>query len=245
MVAGATSNLPAKMKNILVIGASGNVGQGVCLALLAAGHRVIASSRSAQKLAALKNMLAACGRIEMLTGSVASDAEANELCRGAIRLAGTLDAVVTSINTPIDIKPLLQFGTDEFAEQLRGNLVVHFTAARTFIPAIANGGTYLAIGGGMADIVVPTYGIASTVQGGLRNMLRMIAREGRGGPVNIRELLLCSFITPLPDGDKEHPDWLTGGECGRHALAVIEEPARFPGPILALRSKHQVGQPEQ
>lgn len=232
------------MKNILVIGANGNVGRGVCSALLSAGHRVIASGRSRQKLAALKDALLSCGQIETLVGSVASDAKANELCRKAMRLAGTLDAVVTSINMPIHTKPLSQFDSNEFAEQLRGNLVVHFTAARTFIPSIADGGTYLAIGGGMADVVIPGYGIASTVQGGLRNMMRMIARESRGGPVNIRELLLCSMITPLPDGDKDHPDWLTGLECGRHARAVIEEPARFPGPILALRSRQQVGQPE-
>lgn len=232
------------MKNILVIGANGTVGRGVCSALLAAGHSVIASGRSEQKLAVLKDALLPCGQIETLAGSVASDAQANELCREAMCLAGTLDAVVTSINTPIHTKPLSQFDSNEFAEQLRDNLVVHFTAARTFIPTIANGGTYLAIGGGMADVVVPGYGVMSTVQGGLRNMLRMFAREGRGGPVNIRELLVCSMITPLPDGDKDHPDWLTGLECGRHVLAVIEEPTRFPGPILALGSRQQIGQPE-
>lgn len=63
------------MKSALIIGASGDVGFGITGALLDAGHRVIASSRSPDHAAHLKFKIGACGKLETLTGSVATDAD--------------------------------------------------------------------------------------------------------------------------------------------------------------------------
>ena len=232
------------MKNILVIGATGDVGQGICVALLDAGCRVIGSSRSAQNLDALKKRISSHGSMDILPGSVATEAEATALCDAAKTLAGTLDGVVTSVNSRVGKLPLIQRKPDEIAAHLQGNLIPHFIAARTFIPAIVDGGMYLAIGGGMADMIVPGNGLSTITQGAQRNMLRMIAREARGGPVKIRELLLYSHITGESNRIGADPAWFTDEECGRHVVAVLNQPDLFPGPVLALKSREQVGKPE-
>lgn len=234
------------MKNVLLIGATGDVGQGICAVLMRAGFRVIGASRNPQNLAALKARLARLGEMETLVGTVATEAGAIALREAALKLTGSLDVVVTTVNTGKGepALPLLQLSAEQVEAQLRGNLIPHFVAAKTFIPALVEGGVYLSIGGGMADIIVPGSGVASMAQAAQRNMLRMISREGRGGPVHVRELLLYSVIAGESNRAQADPAWFTDEECGRHVLAVISQPEVFKGPILALKSKQQVGQPE-
>jgi NAD(P)-dependent dehydrogenase (short-subunit alcohol dehydrogenase family) len=233
------------MKSVLVIGATGDVGQGVCGELLHAGWRVIAAGRTAAKLEALKQRIAAKGKLEYVTGDVSTESGAAALRDAALKLAGTLDAVVTTVNpdktAPV---PILERSADELTELLRGNIVAHFIAAKTFIPVIAKGGMYLSIGGGMADFIVPGMGVTNICQAGQRNLFRIIAREARGGPVQIRELLLVSMIAGESNRANAEPSWLTDEDCGRHVAAVLAQPDVFAGPILAVRSREQVGKPE-
>ena len=236
------------MQTVLIIGATGDVGRGICTVLLEAGYHVIAASRGGPRLTELRNGLAARasgGRLDILEGSVESEARAAQFRDAALKLAdGNLHAVVASINGPTTIKPLLESSTEELTGVINANLVSHFIAAKTFIPAIAKGGMYMSIGGGMTDFVVPGYGMVSTCQGAQRNMFRMISREARGGPVAVRELLLYSMIAGESKRDKAEASWLTDEDCGRHVLAVLRDPQAFAGPILALRSREQVGKPE-
>jgi len=244
-VGRSTLNEGKQMKNIVVIGATGDVGAGIVTELLKSGHRVVASSRGAAKLDALKSTLATHGRLEAVAGSVASESEARALLEGVRRCVDRIDAVVSCFNMPITNMPLLQRSADDLADELKGNLVAHFAAAKVFIPAVAQGGIYLAIGGGKADIIVPGSGVMAICQAGQRNMFRMIARENRGGPVLIRELILYSTIAGASNRDKAEPSWITAEEAGRHVLAVLADPATFAGPILALKSRAQVGSPEE
>ncbi len=232
------------MKNVLVIGATGDVGQGICAALLDSGYRVIGAGRSLEKLDALKKRLLSHGSMAILPGSVSTEADAKLLCNAAKQMIETLDCVITSVNLKLGRMPLLQRNPEDLSTHLQGNLIPHFIAAKTFIPSITDGGTYLAIGGGMADMIVPGNGLATIAQAGQRNMLRMIAREARGGPVQIRELLLYSPITGESNRVGADPAWFTDDECGRHVVAVLSQPDLYPGPILALKSKDQVGKPE-
>lgn len=233
------------MKNVLVIGATGDVGQGVCGELMQAGWRVIAAGRSAPKLEALKSRLAAQGNLEYVTGDVSTESGAAAMRDAALKLAGTLDAVVTTVNPEKTAPaPIMERTADELTELLRANIVAHFIAAKTFIPVIAKGGMYLSIGGGMADFIVPGMGVTNICQAGQRNLFRILAREARGGPVHIRELLLVSMIAGESNRSKAEPTWLTDQDCGRHVAAVLAQPEVFAGPILAVRSREQVGKPE-
>ncbi len=126
---------------------------------------------------------------------------------------------------------------------LNDNLISHFAAAKTFIPVLAPGGTYLSIGGGTADFIMPGMGQLSIGQAALRMMIRAIAGDHRGAATHVHELIIASMV----NGEKRRavaaPDWLTEIEVGEHVATIIADPASFPGPILTLKSRDQVGRP--
>ena len=77
--AQADGSTRARSKAVCVLGASGNVGNAVVHELIAAGHRVVAVSRSAKKLESIRTSLASTNRIEIVEGDVSSDSLASEL----------------------------------------------------------------------------------------------------------------------------------------------------------------------
>jgi NAD(P)-dependent dehydrogenase (short-subunit alcohol dehydrogenase family) len=232
------------MKNVLVIGATGDVGQGICQVLMSAGHRVVGVSRNRSNLDSVRKRLESVGALECIEGSVESVGAAKMLCDRALAHMGHFDCVVTTVNSKMGKMPLIERQPEELVKNLQGNLVPHFVAAKVFIPAVKEGGIYLSIGGGMADFIVPGNGLSAVSQAAQRNMIRMIAREARGGPVLIKELLLYSHITGESNRVGADPAWFTDEECGRHVLAVITDPDTFSGTVLALKSREQVGLPE-
>jgi len=226
----------------VVIGATGTVGSGIVRQLGGAGWQVIAIARDAAKLDALKS----CMRdVQTLSGSVASDAQAIELAARVRAAAPRIDAVVTSINTPPAQMRLLDIRAGQLAEVIDGNLVSHHIAARAFIPLLAAHGRYVGIGGGMADFTVAGVGPTSMCQAALRNMFRFFALETEEQNVSVVELMLFSHIVDPADDATANPREIRADEVGEHLRAVLERPDEFIGPILALKSRRQIGQPER
>jgi len=228
-------------KNIAVIGAAGDVGQGVVDQLLQAGHRVIAVGRNAEKLENLSARLTARGQLDIVVGSVENEATAAALLAQIRELAPQLDGVVVSVNAPLEIKPLVDVDSTQLTQVLQANLVTHLVAAKTFVPALAPAGIYLGIGGGMADLIMPGFGMNSICQAAQRNMYRALAEELKDRGVRVQELMLYSMIAGASNRDKAHPKWITDDDVGRHVVAVIDNPAWFPEPIITLKSRKDAG----
>jgi NAD(P)-dependent dehydrogenase (short-subunit alcohol dehydrogenase family) len=244
------------MATVLVIGGTGDVGQGIVSVFLKAGYRVIAASRGEERLRGLAQRLGSPAALRTLRGSVEDEATAAALL-AAIREDGdSLDAVITTVSAPMKSGVLLfERSADELTDVLRGNLISHFVAAKTFIPAIAKGGVYLSIGGGLADFVRPGFGHHSMAQAALRMMLRTLAVELSDRPVVVRELLIASMVNgesrrSAPSAPRmgsrgiAQPDGVTDLDVGEHVRAILERPHEFPDLIQTLRSRQQVGLPE-
>ncbi len=232
------------MKTVLVIGASGDVGQGIMASLARAGCRVVAAGRNPGRLQAVIGRLELGAQVTTATGSVEDEAHAAELLARVNDVAPVLDAVVVSVNEPTRATPLFGMDTALLAGTLAANLLTHLAAARTFIPAVAEDGVYLGIGGGMADFIAPGLGHVSVAQAGLRNLYRALAAELKERRVAIRELIVASMVNGESKRGIADPRWLTELEIGDHVRAILDAPAQFPGPVLTLRSRKQVGQPE-
>ena len=56
--------------------------------------------------------------------------------------------------------------------------------------------------------------------------------------------MVVSMVNGESKRDRAEPDWLTDVEVGRHVCAILDAPGAFPGPILQLKSRDQVGRPE-
>lgn len=231
------------MKKVAVVGATGDVGQGIVTELLVAGHSVVAVGRSDEKLSKLKAAFPDAA-LTVQQGSVESRATGEELAQ-ALAKSGRPDVIIVSVNGRQVTTPLAEMETTLLERILRDNLSTHLVAAQTLVPAVAEGGIYLGIGGGMADLVFPGNAAISMAQSAQRTLFRYLAKEQDGKPVTIKELMLYAMIDGESKRDVAEPHWITDREVGRHVVAVLADPAGFEGTILTLKSKKQVGFPER
>lgn len=230
-------------KVVVVIGATGDVGTGIVQALLQRGHEVIAAARNPERLDALVNRLGNPAALKSTTGSLESDGHAEELLRRVHAIRPAFDATIVSVNSPRQPGPLLDHSSDSLATLLRGDLVAHYAAARTFIPAIAHGGTLLGIGGGSCDFILRGGVPQSAAQAALRMLYRGLAAELVSGPVHIRELIIASIVNGASTRDRADPAWVTDAEIGAQAAAIVEDPQAFPEPILRIARRTADGRP--
>lgn len=226
----------------LVVGATGDVGRGVARQLLQAGWHVVAAGRRPDKLAALQAELAQAGTLQTVVGSVEDTASAHALWQAAGAGGARFDAVIVTVNGQFGELPLSEVTAGQLEDVLRQNLFPHLAAAQAIVPALADGATYLAIGGGMADLVFPGRGPISICQAAQRMVFRHLAEEWKDRPVRVHELMLYSMIAGHSNRASADPRWLTDEDVGRHVLAVLERPDWFNEPILTLKSRKAVAQ---
>jgi NAD(P)-dependent dehydrogenase (short-subunit alcohol dehydrogenase family) len=231
------------MKQVLIVGGTGDVGSGVALELLKAGYRVIAASRGGPKAEALRERYRR-ERFQLVEGSVTDERSAAALLAAISERASSVDAVIASLNVqPHRPETLLQWDSAELLKTIHSNLITHFVAAKTFIPFVADGGIYIGIGGGMADKIFPYYGYNSMIQSALRTMFRYIDHEAKSRRIEIRELIISAMVTTDSKHNSGDPkfNWIADSEVGQHIRAIIQDPESFPGPVQLLNSPKGVG----
>jgi NAD(P)-dependent dehydrogenase (short-subunit alcohol dehydrogenase family) len=206
------------MKNIAVIGATGEVGGGIVQALLARGHHVTAIARSHAKLTNLAQSLGNPTNLTLVTGSLESDSTAAAL----VQSLPPLDAVAVSVNGPRVTAPI-------------------YTAARAFIPILPETGVFLGIGGGSADFILEDGAHLSAAQAGLRMLYRGLALETPN--VHVKELTVASVVNSPATRAVAHELWVTDLEIGEHVARIIENPGDFPNPIWRLTRRDGSGLP--
>jgi hypothetical protein len=82
-------------------------------------------------------------------------------------------------------------------------------------------------------------------QAAQRMLFRYLSQEYEGRSLMIKELLLYSMINGESKRDQAEPHWISAEEVGCHVVAILSDTASFEGPILSLKSRKQVGQPER
>jgi NAD(P)-dependent dehydrogenase (short-subunit alcohol dehydrogenase family) len=227
---------------LLVVGAAGDVGQGIVAAALSSGRRVIAAGRNGDRL---ERLAARCPGEPLfwVVGDIATEGGAAALWEAAAAKAGGIDAVVISVNAPNRLKSLMDWSAADLSAVLSGNLLVHFIAAKVFVPRLPESGILIGIGGGTADFIIPKMAYVSVSQAAQRMMYRGFARERQTG-AQIRELMIVSMVNGESSRETAKPDWVTDVDVGRHVCAILDAPTTFPGPVLQLKSREQVGRPE-
>ena len=227
---------------LLVVGAAGDVGQGIVEAALQSGRAVVASGRNAESLQRMADRLNS-GSLACVAGDLGSEAGATSLWNDAEKAWGAIADVVVSVNAPSRLSPLLDWSADDLSAILSGNILTHFIAAKTFLPRMPDSGLLIGIGGGTADFIFPQMAHVSMTQAAMRMLYRGLAKERTLG-AQLRELMIVSMVAGQSSSASAKPDWVTDAEVGQHICAILDEPEKFPKPILHLRSREQVGHPE-
>lgn len=229
-------------ETLLVVGAAGNVGQGIVAAALASGRNVVAAELKEDWLGKLKDRHAG-DSFACVTGSIANEADAAVLWADASKAFGNIDHVVISVNVPVEERLLMDFDAAELSSVLLGNVVTHFVAAKSFMPLMPDHGLLIGIGGGTADFIFPKMAPISMSQAATRMLYRGLGKEIKTGAQS-RELMIISMVNSEASKAFAKPDWVTAEEVGQHICAIFDTPDAFPKPVLHLRSKEQVGHPE-
>lgn len=215
-------------KTVVVVGASGGVGEGVVRTLLADGATVIALGRSQERLARLADRFTEDSGPERLV-TVALDATAADLDDQVARLAtrfGSFDAVVVSVASWGDQgrKPALSLTDPEWRDLLADNLTVVFRLFRAFAPVTRHSGAILQLNGMSADLAFPGAAGVALSAAATKSLTRTIAAEvGAAGP-RFYQLILGVVRTRARQAQGvDNRAWLDGEEVGAHVAALIAE----------------------
>jgi NAD(P)-dependent dehydrogenase (short-subunit alcohol dehydrogenase family) len=227
------------IKRILVVGASGDVGQGIVEAAANKGWTISAAGRDLRKLNIVASRFAD-GQVQAIRGSLASPGEADQLINEAKAGLGQIDAVVVSVNAPNVSRALVDWDTEDLISVFRSNLFTHFHSAKAVLTLLPPDAMLLGIGGGTADFVRADRAQISMAQAALRMMYRGLAKENPGRL--IRQLQIAAMVNGESTRAQADESWLKDTEIGRYACAAIERPAEFSGPVIVLKSREQIAE---
>lgn len=218
-------------RRVLVIGATGDVGNGITAAFLEAGWSVIASSRRENALLALKRKHEGAA-LSTIRGDLDTEKDAAALAAAA----GELDAVVVTISLPWNAGRLTELTFEALGDHLTGYLRPHSHAAKAFIPTLKEGATYLALGGGTADFVIPGNSGMSMAQAAQRVLTTAWSRESKGKGVIIRELMIHAAVEGYGADLMPGAEVVKQIEVGRRAVEIVEHP-ELKGTVLTIPPK--------
>jgi NAD(P)-dependent dehydrogenase (short-subunit alcohol dehydrogenase family) len=219
---------------VLILGASGIVGQGVVRAALEAGYPVIAVDHDGVALRRLQHAHGAANLV-VLEGSVASDTDSAALGEALRRLKRPIAGVVDAVSGGTIRGRLLDQPTNALCQQLESSLLPHLSAARQLLPLLADakrGGTYVVVGGPGSALPWSGYGHLSVAAAGLRMLVHVLHDESRALDLRVQ---LLSVDLPVCSGrprSSDCPQWPTALSIGERAMALIQRTAGASGPIV-------------
>ena len=204
----------------LILGGAGFVGEGIVRSFLDEGAFVIVPSRSQERLQGLRHVLghAANERLVTVPANTGTVAGAEGLRDQILQRMQRLDAVVASLGGFREGARMVDTSLDEFGKVLSDNLLSHFIAARTFIPALKAGSTYTFIAGLAGEVPQARTGAVAVAMAGQQVMQRVLAEEMRETGVRINELLVKSVMSRARG--EPGPETLTAEEVGAFAAKL-------------------------
>jgi 3-oxoacyl-[acyl-carrier protein] reductase len=237
------------MKQILVAGGTGGVGEGIVRALLDAGHRVIVPSRSAERLDRLRRDVGGGTALITFTGAIGTIDGARTIRDRIASEIGRLDVLIPSLGGwweggLLDATPAVW---DTVMDEM---LRTHYVFAHVFVPVLraqADGGRYIGIGGGAAYHPIHNSSFVSIAAAAQLMLTRALRREIDDPAVDILELVVDGPVRTRDSESIARPEWITADDVGRVVVELVthgkttDPGTRTAGPILRMRPHPRTG----
>jgi NAD(P)-dependent dehydrogenase (short-subunit alcohol dehydrogenase family) len=232
------------MRNVLVAGAAGGVGEGIVRALLARvpDVRVIATSRDPARLALLRERVGDDARLAAIVGNAGDPDAAVSLAQQIRGDYGGLEIAIPSLGGWWEGGPFLGVDAATWDRVMTEMLTTHVVFARVFIPELLRvpGGRYLGIGGGAALRPIRNASIVSIAAAAQLMMTRTLALELRKEPVRIEELVVDGPVRTRDSEPIAEEHWITADQIGEVVASLVrdERPAwprmRHEGALIVM-----------
>lgn len=212
---------------IVVIGASGGIGNGIVEALLESGIPVIAVARDGGRLALLRERMGADARLELVPGSIASDREGAELASVLGHGRRALGGMVVSVMGARERTRCVDQPVAALEATLHENLLPTLVAARHLVPLLVQAQRrlpFLVIGSPCADTPWAGYGPLSVSAAAQRMLVRVLHQELADRPVRVQQLTLGSPVRTAANSTCACPEWPSAIEVGRRVVAALADP---------------------
>lgn len=174
---------------VLVLGGTGAVGQGVVGALLEAGSPVLVVGRDPGRLAALHEQFADEPGLETLLGSLSDDGSARVLAERIAHRPRPLAAVIAAMGGPYRRGRVTDRNGDELLGAMQADLMPHVHAVRHLLPLLqdnVHARRYVMIGSPANAKPWAGYGETSITTAALRMYAQVVHQEAQAssGPAH-------------------------------------------------------------
>ena len=210
---------------IVVAGGTGGVGEGIVRTLLREGARVIATSRSEEKL---RDLEAYCGDIDSgelitLAGDLGDEEPARALQHQIFERFRELDVAVASLGGWTHGKPLTSVDMPTWSRILRDSLTAHFLALRMLVPLLhPKTGIYVHINSFGAEQPFPMAGPIAMAAAAQKSMMLTLAEELKPTGIRVFELILGPVNTRARTREgMGRPELYSSEEVGEFVTALV------------------------
>lgn len=233
---------------VLVLGATGTIGQGTVQAAVEAGWPVVAVARDHEALEQLR-LQHPDAQLRILVGSVADDISATSLVSELRKLNGPFLGVIAALGTGRERGRLIDQSSSRLRATFDEAVVPHLVAARHLLPWLAESGRncgYVVIGGPGGRYPWAGYGHRSIAAAALQMLARVLHSEARQFSVRLQLLEIESPVRT--DANEKHAcqQWPCVSHIGRKALALLKHrnDARCTEAVVDYRSEACTGRSE-
>jgi NADP-dependent 3-hydroxy acid dehydrogenase YdfG len=186
-----------KGKKVLLIGATGGIGQATAKLLLASQAQLFLTGRSGEKLNQLKDQFPDANFFPL---DITNAAEVDALGKVFTQAMGVPDIIINAAGIGI-IKPVEQLSVEEFMMSLQTNLAGTFYIIKTFLPAMkeVKKGLIINIPGVLGKVPMAGAAAYSASKYGLIGMMQSIREELKRTEIRITNLILGGVDSPFWD----------------------------------------------
>ena len=213
-------------KKVIVLGATGGIGEGITRQLLQNGATVIALSRTEEKLNDLTNYVSDIQRGEFIPYAINTDQpeqESNTIRNQLAQQFGPIDGAIISIGAWGKTGVPLIDVTDEMWEQaITDNLTSHFRAVRILVPLLKESGALIHLSGLSADLPYPGAGLIGLTNAAKKSLLLTLAAERSHPNPRIYEMIIGPIRTRerIKNGVARH-NWFDPEDIGEYSSELI------------------------
>ncbi|MFY0184016.1 aklaviketone reductase [Stenotrophomonas maltophilia] len=210
---------------VLVLGGTGSVGQGIVAALLEAGSPVLVVGRDPGRLAALQEQFADEPGLEVLLGSLGDDGSARTV---AERIGGrprALAAVVDAMGGPYNRGRVTDRSGDALLQALQADVMPHVHAGRHLLPLVRGGAQarrYVLVGGPAGFKPWAGHGESSITMSATRMYAQVLHQEAQALGVRAQMLEVCDPVCTPANAAKACIEWPSALLVGRRVVSLLD-----------------------